>query len=669
MAVQQMHHVYIYALKKDRKKILELIQRRGLIEVENSLSADEVFYKEDVTSKKGSFEKNATLAKEAIEVLDKYKNQKGSMLSMLNGRKEVSTCVYDDFLNKYENVLEFANNINTISKKISEKQAEIIKLQSQMEMLLSWSKLDIPVNFDGTKHTLGFIGTLPNLWTTEMILDMLSNISPVHVEIISSSKEQTGVFVLTIKENEEKLFEELRAMGFSYPDSMLKNIPEEKIDELKSDIQKAKTDIVKMEDFFRENSDKLEELKFLQDYESMRTEKYEAIGQLLQTNNIFVFLGYIPKSKSSMLKDELIKKFDVFIELEEPLDGEDVPTLLKNNGFSNPLEGTVESFGPPDTGEIDPTMVMSLFYYMLFGLMLSDAIYGVIITLICAIVLIKFKNTLEGSMKKAIKMFLLCGIATIFWGVMFGSYFGDLIDVVSENFFGKKITIPPLWFFPVEEPMRMLVFSMLLGVIHLLAGLTMKLANNLRNRDFKAILYDVVFWYTLLISSIVFLLSMELFINTLGITFVLPPIAGKVAAVFFVISAVGIIATNGRESRNPFKRFLKGLYALYGITGYLSDVLSYSRLLALGLATGVICTVINKMAAMTIGIPIAGPFIFVIIIILGHTLNIAINALGAYVHTTRLQYVEFFGKFYGGSGRKFQPLSIKTKYFKFKEEK
>jgi V/A-type H+-transporting ATPase subunit I len=252
---------------------------------------------------------------------------------------------------------------------------------------------------------------------------------------------------------------------------------------------------------------------------------------------------------------------------------------------------------------------------------------------------------------------------------MFGGYFGDLLDIISEGFFGvKQVVIPPLWFSPSLEPMRMLSFSMLFGLIHLLTGLTIKLFNILRTKDYKAILYDVVFWYMLILGSVFGLMSVDIFTNTLGLSFILPASAGLVAGIIAAIGAVGIIATNGRESRNPFKRFLKGLYALYGITGYLSDVLSYSRLLALGLATGVICTVINKMAAMTIGLPILGPIFFIIIVIGGHIFNIAINVLGAYVHTTRLQYVEFFGKFYDGGGRRFQPLKINTKYFKFKEE-
>lgn len=664
-----MQHVNIYALKKDRKKILELIQRRGYIEVQNPLSDDDVFLKEDVSMNKANLEKNVVLIKDTIIILEKYQNNKNSILSALNGRKEITTKAYDDFCKRYDNVLLEANHIHNISKKIPEKQTEIVKLQVQKELLLNFSSLDIPVNFDGTKNTSAFIGTLPNTWTEDMIYEKLVNITPIHVEVIGSSKEITGIFVISLKENEDHLFETIRSMGFCYPDSSFTKVPSEKLLEIEKTIEELKDEINKIEKELETSVDKIEDFKFLQDYDTIRAEKYEAIGQLLQSNSVFVFSGYIPEDKVQILQKDINDKFEAYIEIEEPSEDDDVPTLLKNNGFSSPLQTTVESFGPPDKKEIDPTMVMSLFYYMLFGLMLSDAAYGAIITIACAIGLIKYKATLEESLKKTLRMYLFCGISTVFWGVMFGSYFGDLVDVVSKNFFGKQITIPPLWFFPVNEPMRMLVFCMLIGVIHLLTGLSMKLINNIRAKDYKSIVYDVFFWYVLLISSILYLLSMELFVNTLGLSFTLPQSVGEVSGVLFILSAVGILATNGRESRNPFKRFLKGLYALYGITGYLSDVLSYSRLLALGLATGVICTVINKMASMTIGIPFAGPVIFVIIIILGHTLNIGINALGAYVHTNRLQYVEFFGKFYGGNGRKFQPLSIKTKYFKFKEEK
>lgn len=133
------------------------------------------------------------------------------------------------------------------------------------------------------------------------------------------------------------------------------------------------------------------------------------------------------------------------------------------------------------------------------------------------------------------------------------------------------------------------------------------------------------------------------------------------------VGAVIILLFSGRESANPVKRFLKGVYGLYGATGYLSDILSYSRLLALGLATGVIAQVFNQIGSM-MGDGILGFILFLIIFVIGHGLNIGINALGAYVHTNRLQFVEFFGKFYTGGGREFKPFRINTKHYTVKEE-
>jgi len=270
-------------------------------------------------------------------------------------------------------------------------------------------------------------------------------------------------------------------------------------------------------------------------------------------------------------------------------------------------------------------------------------------------------------MENFIRMFLYCGISTVFWGVVFSSYFGDAVDAVSQTFFGVHKTIPPLWFSPTTYPMKMLVFSMVLGLLHLFTGLGMKMVQLLKKKQYLDAIYDCVFWLVLLTSSVVLLMSMQMFVDIIGVSYKVGGTAAKVAAVLAVASALGIIATAGRESKNLFKRFLKGLYALYGITGYLGDVLSYSRLLALGLATGVIGTVINKMGAMA-GSGVLKIVIFIVVFMVGHILNFAINILGAYVHTTRLQYVEFFGKFYEGGGRKFRPFQGITKYYKIKEK-
>ena len=186
-------------------------------------------------------------------------------------------------------------------------------------------------------------------------------------------------------------------------------------------------------------------------------------------------------------------------------------------------------------------------------------------------------------------------------------------------------------------------------------------------KKFKDAIYDVVSWYLLVGGLIIYMLSVPMVAEMLVLNFILSHSIGNVGLICAIVGALLILFTAGRESKSPFKRLLKGLYGLYGVTGYLSDILSYSRLLALGLATGVIAQVFNKMGTMAGNGPV-GIVLFIVVFIVGHTMNIAINLLGAYVHTNRLQFVEFFGKFYEGGGRKFSPFFVNTKYFNVTED-
>jgi V/A-type H+-transporting ATPase subunit I len=670
MAMLQMQRITIYALKKYRKPVLELIQRRGVIEISDTLPEDHIFKKTDMTNVKSSFDKNINAAKEAVEIIEKYAPAKKPLLSMLYGRDEVSVQTYDAFKEKYEPTIRIANRIVAYQKEIIEYKAEIQKLSVQAEILTPWISLDIPLNFNGTKNTRCFIGSVPNLISLEDIYQKLADYLPVDVEIISASKEQTCIFVLCTKEKADGVYESLRQMDFSHPGISSEKAPSQQLEDIKKQIADAKDATEKLEKCIIDYSYAREDLLFLQDYDRMRYDKYDVIGHIVQSKNVFVLSGYIPEKYAKKLEEDLSNRFEAVIEVEPPQDNEDVPVVLKNNGFAEPLEWVVEGFSLPGIGEVDPTMAMALFYYFLFGLMLADAGYGLLIIAACSYCLIKGKHKMEQFTKNFMKMFLFCGISTTFWGIMFGSFFGDIVDVIASKFFGvtKLPVIPALWFVPVNKPMQMLSFSMILGLIHILTGLVIKVYQLMKQKDYLGIIYDALSWFALVVSSTFLLMSLDMIKNILGYSFSLPESIVKISAALAVLSSVVIVLTNGRESKNPIKRFLKGAYALYGITGYLSDVLSYSRLLALGLASGVIANVINKMAGMA-GNGVVGPVIMLLILVLGHSINFAINILGAYVHTNRLQYVEFFGKFYNGGGRSFQPFHMKTKYFKVKESK
>ena len=362
-----------------------------------------------------------------------------------------------------------------------------------------------------------------------------------------------------------------------------------------------------------------------------------------------------------------LKDYAVTIETEDLAEDEEAPVLLKNNPFSASVQGVVESYALPAKGEIDPSFIISLFYFIFFGFMLSDAAIGLLIFLGAGFLLLKNKN-METGLRNNTKLFMFGGIAAMFFGVMFGSYFGDLIPSISGNFFGNPIVVKPVWLDMQQNPMTVLSLALVMGIIHIFTGLGINGYQLLKKKDVVGFIFDIIVWYIILVGLIVKCLSMQMIMDILagGAKPFIPANIGNIGLYAAGIGCVAIIIMGGRESKNWGKRLLKGAYAVYGITSYLSDILSYSRLLALGLATGVISSVANMIGTM-FGSGVLGVIIFIVVFLIINAINIGINTLGAYVHTNRLQYVEFFGHFYDGGGRPFEPYSVKTKYYKFKE--
>lgn len=667
MAVLPMKRLSICALKKDRKAMLEELQRKGVLEISNTKSKQKSFYKEDMSKKTEILQKKIQTVQSALETLNHYAPEKKPLLAMLEGRKEVGLEQYDSFDDLKGKVYEKATKIVNLSKDIGEQKLEQQKLDLQITALGPWKELDIPLNDVGTRTTNVFIGSLPGVWDEEKLIGILNDYGPFDVHIISKQEEFTCISVMVTKKQSNLALEVLRANGFARPSVSCELAPKEQLvqynEEKKALSKKIQDEIEEIIQFTNSRQD----LLFYIDYQTMKVERLENIQNLLQSKHTFILTGFVAAQNAEALKQLIESHYVAEVEITEPSKKDDVPVILKNNGFSSPLESVTQGFGSPTKNEMDPTFAMSLFYYMLFGIMFSDAGYGLILAIVCGILLVRYKN-MEYGMRKFIKMFCFCGIATAFWGFIFGSFFGDVVGVVAKSFFNSDVILKPIWFSPNDDPMKMLVFAMLLGVIHLMVGLIMKFVNCVRNKQYKDAIYDSLFWIVLVISCIFLLMSADLFVEIIGAKDMkLSASTGKAAAIIAGISALGIVLTSGRESKNWCKRILKGIYGVYGITGYLSDILSYSRLLALGLATGVIGSVVNSMGVMSENI-IVRTIMFVVIFLIGHVLNFLINILGAYVHTNRLQYVEFYGKFYDGGGRVFQPFSSKTKYYIIKEK-
>ncbi len=670
MAVLQMQRISICALKRDRKAILENLQSMGVIEMNQIADGDDGFEKMDTQNARVGFEKKAQLSENALAILDSYAPQKQSLLSSLEGKALIGKKKFDNTVAARETIISKADTLVALNKEIAENKANILKLSNQIESLSPWLNLDVPMNYTGTDKVAMLLGTMAADTAQDAVYAKIAThaqaVDAVDVEIIRTDKDATYLVVFCLREDETAVEEALRAAGFARPSQVVDKKPAEKKADLEAEIKKLNNEISNKEEEIRTLTSCREDLKIIGDYFRMRAAKYEILGTLPQSQRTFVVSGYIPVKAVDAVKKAIGEVYDCVIDVEDLKEDEEPPTILKNNGFSSSMEGVLESYGLPHKGEFDPTTIMSFFYVFFFGMMLSDAAYGAIIAVACFVVLKKYPR-MGAGMYKSIKMFMFCGISTLVWGVLFGGYFGNVVDIVSGTFFGKTVTVPALWFIPLNDPMRLLVYSLAFGVVHLFVGLGIKGYMLLKDGKPLDFFCDVVLWYAFLIGLLLMLIPTDIFASIAQAKITFPPFLNMLAKALAIIGVVGLVLMSGRENKNPALRIALGAYDVYNITGWLSDVLSYSRLLALGLATGVIASVVNQMGSM-FGKGIVGIIGFLIVFIVGHTLNLAINLLGAYVHTNRLQFVEFFGKFYEGGGKPFEPFKSDTKYVDIKEE-
>ena len=638
--------------------------------MDHILDEDEDFHRMDTAGKKQGFEKASASVDQALDILERYAPEEKSMFAALEGKKLISAEEGMKVQEARRDLLRTAKQIYDLDREHAEQLASIAKLTNSIESLTPWLNLDVPLQTMKTDRTVFFPGTMPGGTTVEKVYEILAEKAPdaesADVHIVSQEQSTVYLAVICLKEDAGAVEDALRSEGFARPSQTWEEVPARQKEKLEQQISEYREKISEIEEKIKALAAERDRLKIVADYYRVRADKYEVLGTLPQSERTFVISGYIPEAVADKVADGLMEKYDCMVDVEELKEDEEPPVILKNNPFSASMEGVVESYGLPVKGEIDPTTIMSFFYVFFFGMMLSDAAYGALVSIVCGILVLKFPRMSQG-MKKSLKLFFYCGLSTLVWGILFGGYFGNIVDIVSEKFFGTTVTVPALWFVPLDDPMKLLVYSLLFGVIHLFTGLAIKGYLCLKDGKVMDFFCDVVLWFMLLIGLILMLLPSDIFASIAQTTIVFPGWLNTLAQVMAAAGAIGIVLMSGRSNKNPALRIALGAYDLYNITGWLSDVLSYSRLLALGLATGVIASVINQMGSM---LPnnVIGVIFFIIIFIFGHALNLAINLLGAYVHTNRLQFVEFFGKFYEGGGRPFQPFRENTKYAEVKEE-
>jgi V/A-type H+-transporting ATPase subunit I len=637
MAIVKMKKATLAAPKNQRDGILNLIQAKGYIQLldlkEKSQEFDGVdFYKEGITVNQSEVEYSKI--KFTYDFLRQYSNKKESMFA----KREIIS--KEEFYNLEQNI-NWQNiyvQCKEIEDALNQNKTKKSKAIAQIEQFKSWVSLDLSVKeLDKLRKTTYFIGSISKKYEAKLYEEISNNYKDVYIEKISEKQQETNLFILCYALDSHQIFDILKKYGFTKVNLELEKSPIKQIEALNMEIEelnKETADLIKRAEKLSESISYIEKVY---DYIESRLEKERAISKLVKTHKTFILQGWLPEDRAQEFEDFICNKVkDVYLYFEDPEEGEIPPIALKNNVLVEPFEVITSMYALPLPQEVDPTPVLTPFFLLFFGMMMADIGYGIVM-LVASTFLLRYSN-MEGEGRKILKLIQYCSVPTIIFGLLYGSFFGGII----------KMT--PLWLDPVNQPLEVLKVAIALGIVHLYVGLGVKAYSLIKSGKILDAIYDVLFWYGL-VSGLIWLL--------LG--------GGTPAKLISIISAVGLVLTQGRSNQTILGKLFGGLYGLYGITSYLGDALSYSRLLALGLASGLIGWSFNLLIGLLgkgVVALIFGPIIF----LAGHTFNFLIGALGTFVHTCRLQYLEFFGKFYEGGGSAFEPLKIKTKFIKVNVE-
>lgn len=648
MAIVKMSNFSLFAFDSERDNLLHELQKFEYVHFLN-LDEDESLKNEglknvEVPESVVAIDEELIKVKYSIDLLSKYYIRDTGIKAMQKGKESFSFNELEERASGID-YLTIYNKLRELDTKREALAQEVAKLNTSISELSHWIKLNNPIkdlnSFDQSEI---FLGTVPKKLKLKIENELIIT-KYTYYEVISEDKDNLYVIVLTSKFEEEIVKEVLRNNSFSNVKLSGEETPEKEISIYNNRIKELEDEISYYKQEIERLTINLPELEIVYDYLMNQKLRIASSENFLMTENVNIIKGYIPTNMHNEFAESVKAALGnvYYLEVEEAdKDDPNVPILLNNSKFVKSFESLTSMYALPRYNEIDPTPFLAPFYLIFFGMMLADLGYGLIL-LIGTFLALKLFNLSENQ-KSFIRFFYYLSYPTIVWGLVYGSFLGGIIPM-------------PALINPSEEYFDILIISIIFGIIHLYFGLGLKAYLSIREKKYLDALFDVGFWYMALTGGIGFLLPTLI---------TLPSIIKNVSLVVMVIGMVGIVATGGRSSKSIAGKAVGGLYSLYGISSYVGDFVSYSRLMALGLSGGFIGGAINMIAGMLFDSGIVGIIGGIVVFIGGQFFNIFLSALGAYVHSIRLIFVEFFGKFYEGGGKRFNLFRSEPKYINLK---
>ena len=581
---------------------------------------------------------------ECIEFLEDILPKPGFFANLTKEKDTYSLIELHDYMGNKDipGLISKAQKLRNQVNGLNEKKED---LEEEREFLTRWTSLDFnPKNIKGFKITRALVGAIE----TERFEDLerkLSRFSEIYVEQLHYSEEEVVLLVIVSTEEAQDVEQTLIRSRFERLNYDYDNLPKDELERNKTDIKEVESELESIKDQEDEYLELLNDLKLAEEHLFNVRERMRAKNEVLVSEHLFVLSGWIEEKvveKQLQNMKDSIGEDNVFAFIEDVRESEtdDVPIKYDNGRMTSAFENVVSMYSTPRYDEMDPTSYVQPFSILFFGMMTADAGYG-LLGLIGVFLALKFLN-LTTSLRKNLEFFGQLMIGTTLAGFFFGSFFGFELpfQVMSLS----------------DQLLEIMILSMGIGIVHLLIGLFLNTVKNNRKKNYAESFTGGYSWILILLSAVGM---------AANVFFEGPAIVNTIALGIILLSLAATVVINIFSNENKVEGVVQGVFSIFDVTGYIGDVISYTRLTALGVASANIAMAFN----LVIGLlpPLARFTIGVLIFVALHVFNMFIGMISGYVHTLRLNYVEFFGKFYTGGGREFQPIPLLQKHILIKE--